>query len=429
MDRISVGKSSSLRGRINIQGGKNAVLPIMAASILTKEKVRLYNCPDIDDVRYTIELLKMLGCKVFFMNGIIDIYPKDVEDTRVSQEYTDKTRSSIIFLGAMVGRLKKTVITKPGGCKIGERPLDIHIRNIRKLNVTIFEKYGDIIAFTDEIRGADVKLSFPSVGATENIMLTAVLATGKTVIYNAAREPEIVELAAFINSMGGRIRGAGTDTIEIEGVEELKGTEYTINGDRIVAATYMAAVAVTGGKITLTGIRRGSLDAVIKAYKALGLKVRAGEKHLICSRKSKKRIMPISYVETEPYPGFPTDVQPIITAVLSYGEGISKIKENIFENRFDYIDELEKMGADIIIRNKNTAIVYGRQTLYGTNVRAVDLRGGAALIIAALGAEGRTTIDGVQYIRRGYENIIRDLRLLGADIREEKNSEDKEEIR
>lgn len=428
MERILVKKTAGLKGCVKVQGGKNAVLPILAASILTKEKVRLNNCPDIDDVRHTIKLLKMLGCKVFFMNGTIDIYPADVADTRVSGEHTDKTRSSIVFLGAMIGRLKKTVITHPGGCKIGERPLDIHISSIRKLNVTIFEKYGDIIAYTDEIKGGDIKLSFPSVGATENIMLTAALATGTTIIKNPAREPEITELAEFINAMGGKITGAGTDTIIIDGVEELHGTEYNIGGDRIVAATYMGAVAVAGGKIKLTEVKPANMKAITDVYRKIGLKIKLREDSIECRRKKRKsRLKNIGYIETAPYPEFPTDVQPVISAVLSYGMGVSKVRENIFENRFMYANELMKMGADIIVKKENTAIIYGKEKLYGANVKAMDLRGGAALIIAALGAEGETCIEDVHFIKRGYENIVRDLQLLGADIREEVTGENEEE--
>ena len=228
MDSIIVRKTACLKGSLVVQGGKNAVLPILAASILTKDKVRLHNCPDIEDVRYTIELLKMLGCKVFFMNGIMDIYPKGVEDTRISEQYTEKTRSSIVFLGAKPARRGKIVITQPGGCRIGSRPLDIHINGIKKMNVTIFEKFGDIIAFSDEITGAKIDLPFPSVGATENIMLCAVLAKGVTIINNAAKEPEITELAHFLNSMGASVKGEGTDRLEIEGVEKLHGTEFHI---------------------------------------------------------------------------------------------------------------------------------------------------------------------------------------------------------
>ena len=428
MEHILINGKIPLKGHIKVQGGKNAVLPILAASILTKEKVRINNCPDIDDVRHTIKLLEMLGCKVFFINGTVDIYPEKVEDTRVSGEHTDKTRSSIVFLGAMIGRLKKTVITKPGGCKIGERPLDIHISSIRKLNVTIFEKYGDIIAYTDKIKGADIKLTFPSVGATENIILTAVLAEGITTIKNPAREPEILELADFINSMGGKIKGAGTDTIIIEGVKELRGTEYSVGGDRIVAATYMGAVAVAGGKVTLSGIRTKDMKCITDTFRKTGMKVKVTEHSIICRRKIKKfRLKNVNYIETEPYPGFPTDVQPVMGAVMSYGMGISKIKENIFENRFMYVNELMKMGADIVLKNENAALIYGKEKLYGTKVKAMDLRGGAALIVAALGAEGETCIEDIHYIKRGYENIVRDLQLLGADIREEITGEDEKE--
>ncbi len=427
LDCICIGKSSALKGRIKVQGGKNSVLPILAASILTKEKVSIHNCPDIEDVRYTIDLLKMLGCKVFFINNTIEIFPEEVIDTRVSEVYTSKTRSSIVFLGAMLGRLKKTVITKPGGCKIGERPLDIHIKGIRKLNVTVIEDHDDIVAFSDEIRGGEIRLPFPSVGATENIILTAVLAKGTTTIINAAKEPEIVELTEFINSMGGNITGAGTDIIKIEGVEDLGGCEFTVGGDRIVASTYMAAVNVTGGKIVLEGINAKNMSEIIKVFTYSGLKIRVRGEKIYCSRKKKNNINPVSYLDTNPYPGFPTDVQPIITAVLSYSRGISKIKENIFENRFMHVSELKKMGADINIRKGKIAIIYGRDKLYGADLEAFDLRGGAALIVAALGAEGKTKIKGVKYIKRGYENLVKDLALLGADIREETTSEKEEE--
>ncbi len=426
MKKILISKTTGLKGSIKIQGGKNAVLPILAASILTEDKIRINNCPDIEDVRQTIKLLKMLGCKVFFMNGMVEVYPKKVEDTRISSEYTKNTRSSILFLGAMLGRLKRIVITKPGGCKIGERPYDLHIKGISKLGVEIFEKYGDIIAYTDELKGGKINLSFPSVGATENIMLAAVCANGKTVIRNPAREPEISELAAFLNSMGAKIRGAGSEIITIEGVERLHGTEYTVCGDRIVAATYISAVAVCSGKIKLLGVNPSYMEEVIKNFRQMGMSIKqlSGEKGLVC--KSKGNIKNISYMETSPYPMLPTDVQPVMVAVMAYGNGVSRVKEKIFENRFAYADELKKLGADINIKGKDTLIIYGREKLKGCQVKAMDLRGGAALVIAGLKAEGETVILDDGYIDRGYENIVRDLKGLGADIREEEISEDGE---
>ncbi len=426
MECIYVRKTPALKGSIKVQGGKNAVLPILAASILTNEKVKIYNCPDIADVNHTIELLMMLGCKVEINDGCIEIDPSGVEDTRVSEVYTDKTRSSIIFLGAMLGRLKKTVITKPGGCKIGARPIDIHINALRKLNITIFEKYDDIIAFSEDIKGATIELPMPSVGATENIILAAATASGVTIINNAAMEPEIVELADFINAMGGRITGAGTGTIVIEGVLELKGTQYVVEGDRIVASTYIAAVAAVGGKVELKGIKEEKISSVISTFSSMGCKIKCKNDCICIKRNPKKRLKPIGVIETMPFPGVPTDVQPLLVAVLAYSAGVSRVHENLFENRFLYTDELNKMGADINIRRNDTALIYGREKLCGTKVKAMDLRGGAALVVAALGAEGDTIIENHEYIKRGYEDIVRDLRILGADIREEKIIEQKE---
>lgn len=431
MERILVGRSSGLKGALTVQGGKNAVLPIMAASILTKERVRIHNCPDIEDVRNTIELLEMLGCRVSFENGTLDIDAADVADTRVSGRYTESTRSSINFLGAMLGRLKKTVITLPGGCRIGARPIDMHMKGIRRMNVTIFEKYGDVIAYSDEIKGTELSLPMPSVGATENLMLTAALAKGITTIRNAAREPEIQELAAFINSMGGKIRGAGSPVIEITGVDVLHGTDYTVGGDRIVAATYMAAAAVCGGRIILYGIRPSYMEAVIASFRYAGMNIRTNERKqkIVCrmaAKKGKTAVRSIPLTETEGFPGFPTDVQPILAAVMAYGTGVSRIRENIFENRFAYIGELKAMGADINVKGRDSVTIYGGGGLKGGEVKAMDLRGAAALVVAGLGADGTTIVDDTQYIRRGYENIVRDLQILGADIREETDGDDEE---
>ena len=427
MKKILIGKTTGLKGSIKIQGGKNAVLPILAASILTEEKVKINNCPDIEDVRQTIKLLEMLGCKVFFMNGTIEIYSKEVSDTRISSEYTKNTRSSILFLGAMLGRLNRIVITKPGGCKIGERPYDLHMKGIKGLGVEIFEKYGDIIAYTDEIKGGRIHLAFPSVGATENIMLAAACAKGRTTIYNPAKEPEIVELADFLNSMGARIKGAGKEIIIVEGVERLHGTEYTVGGDRIVAATYMAALAVCSGKIKLLGVSHLYMEEVIRAFRNMGMSIKllSGNRGLVC--KSKGEIKNISYMETAPYPMLPTDVQPIMAAVMIYGNGVSRVKEKIFENRFAYVKELKKLGADINIKGNDTLVIYGKSKLKGCRLEAMDLRGGAALVVAGLGAEGGTVIVDDGYIYRGYEDIVRDLKGIGADIREEEISENGDE--
>ena len=424
MKKILIGKTTGLKGSVKIQGGKNAVLPILAASILTEEKVKINNCPDIEDVRQTIKLLEMLGCKVFFVNGTIEVYPKDVEDTRISSEYTRNTRSSILFLGAMLGRLGRIVITKPGGCKIGERPYDLHIKGIRGLGVEIFEKYGDIVAYTDELKGGRIHLTFPSVGATENIMLAAVMAKGRTSIYNPAKEPEIVELAGFLNSMGASVKGAGKDIIVIEGTDRLHGAEYTVGGDRIVAATYMAALAVCRGKIKLLGVSPLYMEEVIKTFRNMGISIKLlpGNRGFVC--KNKGEIKNISYIETSPYPMLPTDVQPIMAAVMIYGNGVSRVKEKIFENRFAYVEELKKLGADIKIKGGDTLVIYGKNKLKGCQLKSMDLRGGAALVVAGLGAEGETVILDNGYIYRGYEDIIRDLKGLGADIREEEISEE-----
>lgn len=426
MKKILIGKTTGLKGSVKIQGGKNAVLPILAASILTEEKVKINNCPDIEDVRQTIKLLEMLGCKVFFMNGTVEVYPKNVEDTRISSEYTKNTRSSILFLGAMLGRLNRIVITKPGGCRIGERPYDLHIKGIKGLGVEIFEKFGDIVAYTKELKGGRIHLTFPSVGATENIMLAAVCAKGRTTIYNPAKEPEIVELADFLNGMGARVRGAGSEIIVIEGVDKLHGTEYTVGGDRIVAATYMSALAVCSGKIKLLGISPSYMEEVIKTFRHMGMSIKQlpGNKGLLC--KSKGAVKNISYMETAPYPMLPTDVQPVMVAVMTYGNGVSRVKEKIFENRFAYVAELKKLGADIIIKGNDTLVIYGRKNLKGCQLKSMDLRGGAALVVAGLGAEGETIILDDGYIYRGYEDIVRDLKGLGADIREEEISENGE---
>jgi len=323
-------------------------------------------------------------------------------------------RSSIVLMGALLARHKRLILTYPGGCEIGARPIDLHLAGLRKLGAEITESHGFIVCRTNALKGCEIDLDFPSVGATENIMLAAVLAEGRTVIRNAAREPEIVELQNYLNSMGAKISGASSNVIKIDGVECLKNTKYRVQGDRIVAGTYLCAAAITGGEITVKGIASETIRSTLHKLQEMGCAVRVyGEDRV--HLKAPKHLKAVNTIKTMPFPGFPTDMQSQMVATLSVAEGTSIMIENIFENRYKYISELTKMGAKITIEGK-TAIVKGVPKLLGATVEAKDLRGGAALVLAGLVAEGYTTVEGVTYIERGYENFVENLRKLGASI-------------
>lgn len=411
---IEIFGGKQLSGEIKIHGSKNAVLPILAATVLNRGISVIHNCPDISDVRYMIKILEDMGCIVTAEGHTVTVDAKTICCVEVTDESVRKMRSSIILVGSLIGREKNVAISFPGGCSIGARPIDLHLKALRKLNVEIREEDGLLICKTTGLTGSDIVLDFPSVGATENIMLAAVYSEGITTIVGAAKEPEIGELALFLNQMGAKITGAGTDTVVIEGVKRLHDVTYTLSCDRIVTGTYMAALAATGGSITLLGADCKNLYSVVMTMMDMGCIVTCRNDFITVS--SAERPKAIDVLRTSPYPGFPTDMQSQIMAALTVAKGTSVIIENIFEARYKNVGELAKMGANIIAEGK-MAVIKGVEKLHGAEVLASDLRGGAALVIAGLIAEGRTAISNVSYIMRGYEDICRDLKKLGADIR------------
>ena len=413
MNRYSVIGGSRLIGELNIQGSKNAVLPILAASLLNGGKTILHNCPNIDDVMHMTFILKEMGCQVNRDKNDLYIDSSVIQTEVVPEKYVHLMRSSIIMLGSVLGRLKRVVISFPGGCCIGGRPIDLHLKAIREMNVEVTDQNGFIICETELIRGAELHLDYPSVGATENILLAAVLSKGTTVIYNAAREPEIVELQTFLNAMGARITGAGSECIKVEGVEKRHDVEYTIMPDRIVAGTYLMAAAVTKGEVFLKGVEVNHIQSVLRRLEEMGCTLKSYTEGLYMH--APYRLSPVNVIRTLPYPGFPTDMQSQIMACLTLAEGTSVIFETIFESRFKHVPQLIKMGAEIITEGR-AAIIKGVDALQGSEVYAEDLRGGAALIIAGLAAQGRTVVNNIDHIQRGYESIHMDLKSLGADI-------------
>ncbi|WMJ88468.1 UDP-N-acetylglucosamine 1-carboxyvinyltransferase [Anaerocolumna sp. MB42-C2] len=411
---IEINGGKQLNGEVNIQGSKNAVLPILAATVLVNGIIKLNNCPKILDVFHMIKILEAIGCIVWWEKSSLIIDTTKLNTSTVPEEYVKMMRSSIILMGALLGRTHSVTITYPGGCTIGARPIDYHLSAFQDMNISLEEEDGLIKCTTTGIKGNEIFLKFPSVGATENVILAAVLASGRTSIINAAKEPEITELCKFLNSAGAKIRGAGTETIEIVGVEFLYPIEFTACSDRIVAGTYLAAVAGTGGEAVLTGIGGDSLHTVIKLLREMGCSILTGENYIIIA--SSGRPKPIPFIRTMPYPGFPTDMQSQFMSVLMMAAGTSKIVEEIFEGRYQNVKEQIKFGADIRILGRE-ATINGVPELMGCEVYASELRGGAALVIAGLMAKGKTTIYNPNFIERGYEDICRDLRGLGADIK------------
>ncbi len=375
---------------------------------------RLYNVPKIHDTQITLEILKILGCKIKKNSGKIEINSRYINKTEIPENLMRQMRSTVILAGALLGRFKKVTFSYPGGCEIGSRPIDLHLSAFRKMGIQVEETAGFIKCSCDKITAADINLDFPSVGATENIILAAVLADGTTTINNSAMEPEIIDLANCLNKMGAKIKGAGTNVIKITGVTKLKGTGYKVMPDRIETGTFLCAAAITGGKIKINNIIPEHVVPVIHKLQEAGCEIEVEKNYIILEAPKKLKAIEI---KTMPYPGFPTDMQQIFGAVLCLAKGTSVIIENIFENRFKYINELIRMGAKIKIEGK-TAVITGVRKLSGTTVEGHDLRGGAALILAGLAAKGKTNVENIEYVLRGYENIDRKLNMLGANIKE-----------
>lgn len=413
MSKIIVCKSRPLQGKLKVQGAKNAVLPILAATILNRGENVIHDCPQLSDVKASENILRHLGCTVSENGTDLVINSSNVSTFDVPDDLMREMRSSIIFLGAIVARCKEAYLSMPGGCELGPRPIDIHLKALRSLGIEIEEAGGKIHAVAKDLHPAQIHLDMASVGATENIMLAACNICGVTTITNAAREPEIEDLQNYINEIGGKISGAGTSMIRIEGVSEFKRGEHTVIPDRIVAATYLIAAMITGGSVELENVVPEHMYAILAVLRDCGASIYIKNKSVVLL--SPKVIKPVDIIRTSPYPGFPTDVQSILMSLLAVADGTSILVENIFENRFKYVDELARMGADIKVDGK-MAVVKGVKRLTGANTVAMDLRGGAALVVAALCAEGKSEIDSIGHIERGYENLAENLRALGADI-------------
>lgn len=415
MDKLIINGSKRLTGEIEVHGSKNSVLPILAACVLSQGENIIHNCPMLSDVDAALKILVELGCKVKREEHTVCVDSSGVNGFEISDSLMREMRSSVIFLGAILGRTGKAVLSTPGGCEIGLRPIDMHISAMEQLGAEVFEEHGRLhFECKNGLRAARVILPFPSVGATENIMIASCVAKGTTVITNAAREPEISDLADFLNGCGAKIHGAGDSTIIIDGVERLTATTHTVIPDRIAASTYLLAGAITHGRVCIKEIIPAHLGALIPVLKQSGCDVSVSNRWICIS--SPPRLSRVKTVRTMPYPGFPTDVQAPLTAMLSVADGTSVVVENIFECRYKHVSELIRLGAKINVEGR-TAVIEGVPYLTGASVVSPDLRGGFALVIAGLAAKGETVISGVEHIDRGYENPEKLLSLLGADIK------------
>ena len=420
MEKFIVQHSGPLRGSVRISGAKNAALPILAACLLTEETCLIQNVPPLTDIFAMTALLRGFGAEVSFDTAAqtISVQARQLSLSSASYEAAGKMRASFLAAGPLLARLQKASLPLPGGCPIGSRPIDLHLKGFSLMGVSNRQEHGIVELWCKNLRGKPVYLDFPSVGATENLMMAAVLAKGVTIIENAAAEPEIVDLADFLRKMGADITGDGTDTITIRGVKELTGAIHQVIPDRIEAGTFMAAAAITGGEVCLEGIGEELLKPVIAKLTECSVKTEATPAGLVVCRKT--RLRPVN-VKTMPYPGFPTDMQAPFMSLLTLAKGTSMITETVFENRFIHAGELQRMGADIKIDSRS-AIIEGVEELTGASVRATDLRAGAALILSALAAKGETEISDIYHIERGYYQIDEKLRQLGADIRRAESS-------
>jgi len=413
MDQFIIKGGNRLEGIIKISGAKNAALPILAGSLLTQEMVILNNVPNVKDVLIMNELARKCGSEVIFKNNTICIKSNFLKKTEFPESMVSQISSSLLLVGALLNRFPKVTIPLPGGCKIGMRELDFHIKGLTELSASICIKNGFIVAEANKkLKGANITFEFPSVGATQHIIISSCLADGETIINNAAKEPEVIDLANFLNSMGADIKGAGTRIVRISGVEKLGGTTYSIMPDRISTGTYMVAAAVTEGNIQLTNTNINLLKCVVEKLREIGIEITKIDQGVRVV--SSGEIKPAEVI-TKGYPGFPTDMQPIITTLLAIAEGESTIQENIFSNRLNHIIELKKMGANIRV-DENIAIITGINRFTGSQVTALDLRTGAALILAGLNAIGKTVIDNTYQVDRGYEDIVCVLNRVGANI-------------
>lgn len=412
MPRIRVRKSDPLKGNVKIDGAKNAVLPIIAATLLANDICVLKSVPNLRDVHVISDLLRHLGAKVDYRDGVLTVDSTNIITYEAPYDLVKKMRASFLVMGPLLARFNHTKISMPGGCAIGTRPIDLHLKGFKALGANINMDHGFVEAKTEVLKGNKLYLDFPSVGATQNIMMTAVLADGVTIIENAAEEPEIVDLANFLNEMGASVRGAGTNTIKIKGVKSLHGAEHTIIPDRIEASTYMVAAAMTKGDVTIENVIIDHLKPVIAKLTEAGAQVIEGENTIrVVGPES---IKPID-IKTLPHPGFPTDVQAQFMAMLTVAHGTGVVIETVFENRFMHVNEFNRMGANIKIDGRS-AVVNGVKSLVGADVTATDLRAGAALILCGLIADGITNIGEIYHIQRGYVDIDKKFRQLGGNV-------------
>lgn len=415
MSKLLIDGGRVLGGEAKVQGSKNSALPILAASILSKGESVFFGCPRLSDVDSSVKILRYLGCKVTQDGHTLTVNSGTLSRDDIPESLMRLMRSSIIYAGALLACTGSARLTFPGGCEIGPRPIDLHLSSLKKLGVEIYERHGELIFKAPKgLKGNKISLSFPSVGATENIIIAASKAKGTTIITNAAREPEITDLADYLNSCGAHIEGAGEGTIIIEGKEHFDGACHSIIPDRIVAATLMSTSAVTGSQIILDSVIKSHLDAIIPCFEQAGCDITFDKQKM--KIRSPKRLKSLGLIRTTPYPGFPTDAQAPLMAVATVAEGITVFSENIFENRYKHVGEFIRLGADIKVEGK-VALVQGVKKLYSAPLCAKDLRGSAALAVAALSAEGRTEIDTTEYLERGYEDLDVVLSNLGASIK------------
>ena len=414
MDAIHIRGGNALFGETRIQGSKNAVLPLMAAALLIKDICIIENCPCISDVHHMQQLLRGIGCKVKCSGHTLTIDARNIEEDIMAGENVTGMRSSIMLLGAMLGRVGEVTMDYPGGCVIGERPIDLHLNALRRMGVSVYEKEGYFTARVKTLEGTVIRLPTSSVGATENIILAAVMAKGVTVLQNAAKEPEIITLCEFLREAGAVIEGIGGAVLIIQGGHSLHGIRFRVPPDRIVAGTYLMSVMGAGGHIFLEDAPVAQMRSMLKVAEDMGAEIDVSREGLSIIADENRRAIP--YLKTEVYPGFPTDMQSLLMAALTTAAGVSVIEETIFENRFRIVDQLKKMGACIELQGNRQAVIVGVDGLLGCEVDAEELRGGAALVIAGCMALGETVVNNRHFIERGYEDICRDYQNLGANV-------------
>ena len=426
MEQYVIKGGNPLVGEVEIGGAKNAALAILSAAVMTDETVTIENVPNVRDTNVLLNAIEEIGARVERLDAhTVRINGSFIRDFNVDNEFIRKIRASYYLIGALLGKYKRAEVALPGGCNIGGRPIDLHMKGFRALGAEVDIKYGLVRAYAEKLTGTHIYLDKVSVGATINIMMAASLAPGRTIIENAAREPHVVDVANFLNSMGANIKGAGTDVIRIKGVEKLHRTEYSIIPDQIEAGTFMFAAAATGGDVTVKNVIPKHLEATTAKLEEIGCEVQEFDDAVRVRAVGR---LHRTHVKTLPYPGYPTDMQPQIAVTLALAEGTSIVTESIFENRFKYADELSRMGACIKVEG-NSAIIDGVNKLTGARVSAPDLRAGAALVIAGLAAEGITIVDDIVYIQRGYENFEEKLRSLGAEIERVSSEKDIQKFR